>query len=66
MQTDSMRIGERILFILGMSLCGVLFFVLVVGVMVALLISWMNEEEEEIIKTIEPPSENPKRIVRKR
>lgn len=66
MQTDSMRIGERILFILGMSLCGVLFFVLVVGVMVALLISWMNEVEEEIIKTIEPPSENPKRIVRKR
>ncbi|PWU69877.1 hypothetical protein [Gracilibacillus dipsosauri] len=66
MQTDSMRIGERILFILGMSLCGVLFFVLVVGVMVALLISWMNEEEEEIVKTIEPPSENPKRIVRKR
>lgn len=66
MQTDSVRIGERILFILGMSLCGVLFFVLVVGVMVALLISWMNEEEEEIVKTIEPPSENPKRIVRKR
>ncbi|QGQ45510.1 hypothetical protein [Metabacillus sediminilitoris] len=33
------RIGDRILFILGMSLCGVFVFVLVVGVIVALVTS---------------------------
>lgn len=40
MKTRNMDVADKILFILGMSLCGVLVFVLVVGVIVALLTSW--------------------------
>ena len=36
MQTRNMDFEDKMLFILGMSLCGVFFFVLVVGVIVAL------------------------------
>ena len=39
METRNMDFGDKMLFILGMSLCGVLFFVLVVGVIVALFTS---------------------------
>jgi hypothetical protein len=39
MKTRNMDFGDKILFILGMSLCGVFVFVLVVGVIVALFTS---------------------------
>jgi hypothetical protein len=39
MKTRNMDFGDKMLFILGMSLCGVLVFVLVVGVIVALFTS---------------------------
>ena len=39
METRNMDFGDKMLFILGMSLCGVFVFVLVVGVIVALFTS---------------------------
>lgn len=39
MKTRDMDFGDKMLFILGMSLCGVIVFVLVVGVIVALFTS---------------------------
>ncbi|QGH36744.1 hypothetical protein GI584_22990 [Gracilibacillus salitolerans] len=64
MQTDNMNIGDKILFILGMSLCGVLFFVLVAGVIVALFISWDEDDEERTETSGSAPIQN-KKIVRK-
>lgn len=39
MKTRNMDFGDKMLFILGMTLCGVFVFVLVVGVIVALFTS---------------------------
>ena len=39
MKTSNTDFGDKILFILGMTFCGVFVFVLVVGVIVALFIS---------------------------
>jgi hypothetical protein len=41
--------GEKILFILGMTLCGVFVFVLVVGVIVALITSWDRNKRTETV-----------------
>ncbi|WP_163538820.1 hypothetical protein [Gracilibacillus sp. YIM 98692] len=65
MKTDNMDIGDKILFILGMSLCGVLFFVLVVGVIVALFISW-GEDDEKHAETIDSVPMQDKEKVRRR
>ncbi|WP_255840630.1 hypothetical protein [Gracilibacillus salinarum] len=43
MKHNHMDIPEWILFILGMTLCGVLLFVLTAGVGVALLAFWEGE-----------------------
>ncbi len=45
MKTTNMDVGNKILFILGMSLCGVLVFVLVMGIIVALFISIYSEKQ---------------------
>ncbi|MGP4039129.1 hypothetical protein ACTWP4_04355 [Gracilibacillus sp. D59] len=66
MQTDNMSIGDKILFILGMSLCGVLFFVLVVGVIAALFIYWGQGDDEERTESIDSAPMQKKKIVRKR
>ncbi len=60
-----MNIGNRILFILGMSLCGVMFFILFVGVIIALFISW-DEENEKPAKTNDSVSLQNRKIIRRK
>ncbi|MCH5583958.1 hypothetical protein MK805_03145 [Shimazuella sp. AN120528] len=52
METKNMDVENRILFILGMSLCGVLVFVLVVGVIVALFTSRVSKKLTGTIDSI--------------
>ena len=52
MKTKNMDLGNKILFILGMSLCGVFVFVLVAGVIVALFTSWNGNKRNEMIDSI--------------
>ncbi|WP_034302751.1 hypothetical protein [Bacillus cihuensis] len=48
MKTKNMDLGDKILFILGMSLCGVFVFVLVAGVIVALFTSWDGNKKRKV------------------
>ncbi|WP_163581394.1 hypothetical protein [Gracilibacillus saliphilus] len=65
METDNANIGERILFILGMSLCGVMFFILFVGVIIALFISW-DEDDEKKAETNNSVSLQSRKIMRRK
>jgi hypothetical protein len=52
MKTKNMDIEDKILFILGMSLCGVFVFVLVAGVIVALFTSWDGNKRKRTIDSV--------------
>ncbi|MBD1379814.1 hypothetical protein [Metabacillus arenae] len=52
MKTSNMGFRDKTLFILGMSLCGVFVFVLVVGVIVALFTSWYDKKRTGTIDSI--------------
>ena len=52
MKTKNMVIRDKILFILGMTLCGVFVFVLVMGVIVALLTSWEGNKRKKTIDSV--------------
>ena len=51
MRTKNMMIRDKILFILGMTLCGVFVFVLVIGVIIALLTSWDDNTRKKTINS---------------
>ncbi|AIE59908.1 hypothetical protein [Bacillus methanolicus] len=52
MKTRDMDFGDKMLFILGMSLCGVIVFVLVVGVIVALFTSRNGKKRTGTIDSV--------------
>jgi hypothetical protein len=52
MKTKNMVIRDKILFILGMTLCGVFVFVLVMGVIIALLTSWEGNKRKKTIDSV--------------
>lgn len=52
MKTKNMDFGDKVLFILGMSLCGVFVFVLVMGVIVALFTSWYGNNRKRTIDSV--------------
>jgi hypothetical protein len=52
MKTKNIDFGDKILFILGMSLCGVFVFVLVAGVIVALFTSWDGNKRKRTIDSV--------------
>ncbi|MGM0877045.1 MAG: hypothetical protein ACQEWV_20440 [Bacillota bacterium] len=52
MKTSNLDFRDKILFILGMSLCGVFVFVLVVGVIVVLITSWDGKKRTGTIDSV--------------
>lgn len=73
MKTKNMDFGDKILFILGMTLCGVFVFVLVAGVIVALFTSWDGNkrkvtidsvpmQDDEVVTALKGESDEQKRL----
>ncbi|SES16195.1 hypothetical protein SAMN04487944_12123 [Gracilibacillus ureilyticus] len=60
MNLKDMGHGDRILYILGMSLCGVIFFVIIVGVIVALFIPGNRPAQTEITDSSPNKAAKPK------